>query len=315
MQQSPNLEGIQAFIALAECGSFALAGRRLGRDATIVSRRVQSLEAGLGVRLAERSTRKVTLTEAGKAYLERVLPLVRDLSSADREAASFGKGTPRGHLRISIPTSFGRLWLSPLLAEFLADHPEITIEAECSNRYVDVIGEEFDVAIRLGVLPDSRLIARKLCPRRRLVCASPSYIERRGRPETPANLVAHSCLRFTGKVGPGTWEFLDRDGKLLTVPVRGPLDCDDAEVVIDAAVRGLGLMYATDWIVARHLAAGTLVPVLEDWAIPDEGAVYLMMPSAAGVPTKTKAFSDWLAKRFTIPPWEASAKAKGSEFR
>jgi DNA-binding transcriptional LysR family regulator len=245
----------------------------------------------------------VTLTEAGRAYLDRVEPLLRDLASADREAASFGEGRPRGRLRVSLPTSFGRLWVAPLLAEFLQAHPEITIEAECSNRYVDIIGERFDLAVRLGVLPDSRLVARKLHPRRRLVCASPAYLDQNGRPHSPDALARHACLRFTGKVSPGAWEFLDRDGKLLTVPIDGPLASDDAAVLVEAAVKGLGLIYATDWLVAREVRNGALVAVLGDWEIPDEGATYIVTPSGAGMPTKTRALSDWLAHRFDPPPW------------
>ncbi|MEP0248401.1 MAG: LysR family transcriptional regulator, partial [Roseobacter sp.] len=176
MQQYPDLDTIEAFVALADAGSFALAGQRVGRDPTIISRRVQALEARLGVRLAERSTRRVTLTEAGRAYLERLRPLLRELAAADREASAFAEGAPRGNLRLSLPTSFGRMWLSPLIAEFLKAHPQVTIEAELSNRFVDIIGEQFDLAVRLGVLPDSRLVARRLFPRYRLLCASPDYL-------------------------------------------------------------------------------------------------------------------------------------------
>lgn len=313
MQQSPDISDIEALVALAEAGSFALAARRIGKDPTIISRRVRALEDALGVRLAERNTRRVTITEAGRAYLDLVQPLLRELASAHREVASYGSGEPRGNLRVSLPTSFGRMWLSPLIAAFLRDHPGVTIEAECSNRYVDIIGEQFDLAVRLGVLPDSRLIARKLCPRRRLVCASPSYLEANGSPAEPGDLTQRACLRFTDKVNPGVWEFLDRNGKLISVPVSGPLACDDAEVLIDSAVDGLGLMYATDWIVSRQLESGALVRVLEGWTIPDEGAIYVMIPSGEGVPTKTRALSDWLARHLAQPPWErASAGAAHS---
>lgn len=304
MQQSADLEAIEAFITLADAGSFALAGRRLGRDPTIVSRRVQALEARLGVRLAERSTRRVTLTEAGRAYLDRVRPLLRELTSADRDIGAFAHGAPRGHLRLSLPTSFGRMWLSPMIADFLKAHPQVTIEAEFSNRFVDIIGEQFDLAVRLGVLPDSRLVARRLFPRRRLVCASPGYLASAAPLHHPGDIAHHACLRYTGKVNPAVWEFLDRDNRLLTVPIEGALASDEAEVLIDAAVAGLGLLYGTDWLVARQLASGELVRVLADWRIPDEGAIHIVTPSLAGLPSKTRAFSDWLAARFhPDPPW------------
>lgn len=307
MQQYPDLDTIEAFVALADAGSFALAGQRVGRDPTIISRRVQALEARLGVRLAERSTRRVTLTEAGRAYLERLRPLLRELAAADREASAFAEGAPRGNLRLSLPTSFGRMWLSPLIAEFLKAHPQVTIEAELSNRFVDIIGEQFDLAVRLGVLPDSRLVARRLFPRYRLLCASPDYLATAGPLRNPSDLVQHNCLRFTGKVNPAVWEFFDADGKILTVPVTGAFASDDGEVLVDSAVAGLGLLYSSDWLVARQLASGQLVRVLADWRIPDEGAIQIVTPSLAGLPSKTRAFSDWLTRRFRPdPPWAAA---------
>ncbi len=309
MQQLPDTETLEAFVALAETGSFALAGRRIGRDPTIVSRRLQALEARLGVRLAERSTRRVTLTEAGAAYLERVRPLLRDLAAADRDAAAFAQGTPRGHLRLSLPTSFGRMWLSQMIADFLQAHPHVTIEAEFSNRFVDIIGERFDLAVRLGVLPDSRLVARKLFPRHRLVCASPDYLARAQPLRQPVDIAHHACLLYTGKVNPTVWEFLEPDDRLITIPIAAALASDDAEVLVDAAVAGLGLLYATDWLVGRQLASGALTRVLPDWRIPDEGAIHIVTPSLAGMPNKTRAFSDWLAARFQPkPPWAQPTK-------
>ena len=304
MQQSPDLQDVDAFVALAEAGSFAGAGRRLGRDATIVSRRIQALERRLGVRLAERSTRRVALTEAGRAYLERVRPLLLELAAAERETASYGEGRPRGHLRLSLPTSFGRLWLSPLITAFLEHHPDITIEAEFSNRFVDLIGERFDLAVRLGVLPDSRLVVRKLGTRRRLVCAAPSYLARHGTPVRPEQIAGHACLIFSGRANPTVWEFLDEAGGLESVAVHGRMTSDDAEALVDAAMRGLGLLYATDWLVAPQLASGALVEILRDCRIPDEGAIYVVTPSGTGLPTKTRAFSNWLIEHLQPePPW------------
>ncbi|SNB72866.1 transcriptional regulator, LysR family [Arboricoccus pini] len=304
MQQLADIETLEAFVALAECSSFARAGRRLGRDPTIVSRRLQALESRLGVRLAERSTRRVTLTEAGRSYLDRIRPLLRELAAADRDAASFARGQPRGHLRLSLPTSFGRMWLSPMIAAFLQAHPGVTIEAVLSNRFVDLIGEGFDLAVRLGVLPDSRLVARRLLGRGRLVCAAPDYLARAPALKTPADLRQHACLCYTGKANPTAWEFLDAEERLVTVPIDGALASDDAEILVDAAVAGLGLVYATEWLVARQLASGLLVRVLTDWRIADEGAIYVVTPSLGGLPTKTRAFSDWLAGRFQPdPPW------------
>ncbi|MET3666554.1 LysR substrate-binding domain-containing protein [Caulobacter sp. 1776] len=306
MQQSYDLDvaEIAAFVALAEAGSFAAAAARLGRDPTIVSRRVQALEARLGVRLAERTTRQVALTEAGTAYLGRVRPLLEALEEANSEAAEIAHGDPQGRLRLSLPASFGRMWLAPLIAEFLEQHPRIRVEAEYTNRFVDLIGEGFDAAVRLGALADSRLIARKIASRRRMLCAAPSYLARAGIPASPDDLERHACLIFTGKPNPNQWEFLRPDGGQWIVPVDGPLTCDDAEALVAAGVRGLGVVYANDWLVGRQLQAGSLVPILEDWSMADEGAIYIVMPSRQGLPSKTRAFTDWLAVRLNAgAPW------------
>ena len=174
----------------------------LSRDPTVVSKRLQSLEDRLGVRLMERTTRTLTLTEAGRQYLERVAPLLEELDGANREAAALAHGEPSGRLRVALPLAFGRMWLAPLVVEFLRAYPGVCVEAEYSNRFVDLIGEGFDLAVRLGDLPDSRLTARKIGSRRRLVCAAPSYLD--GRPPLlhPLDWEKHSCLSFTGRPDP-----------------------------------------------------------------------------------------------------------------
>jgi len=305
MQQSYDLDlsEIAAFVALAEAGSFVAAAARLGRDATVVSRRIQALESRLGVRLAERTTRQVVLTEAGNAYLRRVRPLLEALEDANGEATEIAHGVPQGRLRLALPASFGRMWLAPLIVDFIEAYPRIRIEAEYSNRFVDLVGEGFDVAVRLGTLPDSRLVARKVADRRRMLCASPEYIARRGAPTCPKDLAEHSCLIFTGKPDPHQWEFLEPDGAQLSVAVEGPLVCDDAEALVAAGIRGLGIVYANDWLVGRELKAGALVPVLESWRMADEGAIYIVVPSRRGMPSKTRAFTDWLSSRLSSPPW------------
>jgi DNA-binding transcriptional LysR family regulator len=312
MQQSstdPDLSEISAFVLLAESGSFVAAGRRLGRDPTVVSRRVQALEARLGVRLAERSTRKVALTEAGEAYLERIRPLLDDLKTAAHEAAAFAEGEPRGRLRLALPSAFGRLWVAPLLPLFLREHPLISIEATFSNAYVDLLGENYDLAVRLGDLPDSRLVARKVADRRRLLCAAPSYLSERGVPAAPEELADHACLRFTGKPNPHVWESRDSEGRERAWPVSGPMASDDAEALVQAGIAGLGIVYGTDWLVGRELADGRLVRVLADWTLPDEGGVYVVTPSRAGLPSKTRAFATWIANRLSRSPWSDAALA------
>ncbi|MER9419940.1 LysR family transcriptional regulator [Mesorhizobium sp. M0306] len=307
MQQSHEpaaLAEMAAFAAIAEARSFTKAAARIGRDATILSRRLASLEERLGVRLLHRTTRSVSLTEAGSEFLVRVRAILAAVDEAEAAASAHAGGGPRGVLRLALPGSFGRMWIGPLLPQFLAEFPDVRIEAEFSNRFVDLVAENFDVAVRLGALEDSRLVARKVATRRRLLCAAPSYLARRGTPTEPEALLEHSCLGFSGFQTFPAWEMTDSTGRRVSIEVSGPLVTDDAEVLVEAAVQGVGLMMSTDWLVGRELADGRLVPVLEDWTLADEGAVYVVMPSAKGQAAKTRAFADWIGKRFApVPPW------------
>ena len=309
--ETPVFAELSSFVAVAEALSFARGADRLARDAAVVSRRVLSLEHRLGVRLLERTTRNVTLTEAGLAYLERARAILLSIDEADREAAQHVTGEPRGHLRLSLPESFGRMWLAPMIVEFLAAHPQVTIEAEFSNRFVDLVGERFDLAVRLGELSDSRMVARRIGERRRLMCASPEYLKRRGTPEVPQDLQEQACLVFTGLSARNRWEMSDGAGHVERVNVRGPLASDDPEILVNGATAGLGIMIATDWLVGRRLLSGELVQVLPQWRLVDEGAIYVVTPSGSGATTKTRAFSDWMAQRLKPPPWGLWADLKG----
>jgi len=307
MQQSlfSDLNELAAFVALADTGSFAAAGRQLGRDPTAVSRRLSAMEARLGVRLAERTTRKVALTEAGLTYLDRIRPLLNELQAAGSEAVAFADGDPHGHLRITLPGSFSSLWLTPLIVEFLRAHPKVTIDANTSNRFVDLIGERYDLAIRLGDLPDSRLVARKIAERRRLLCASPDFIARHAALKTPRDLVNYPCLCYTGRNDPYRWSFTKPTGGTISVTVAGPLASLDAELLVGGAVAGLGILYTTDWYVSRELNDHRLVEIIPEWKLIDRGALYIVTPAAKGTPNKTRAFSDWMAQRLASPPWES----------
>jgi DNA-binding transcriptional LysR family regulator len=306
-----DLDDIEAFVAIAEEGSFTRAARRLGRDATILSRRLKALETRLGVRLIERTTRTASLTESGQIYLERLRPALRALDEADREASSYSEGYPRGHLRLALPGGFGRLWVTPLLSEFLAAYPGVTIEAQYSEDFVDLVGERFDLAIRLGILGDSRLIARKIGVRRRLLCASPEYLEKHGVPKTAEDLKHHACLRYGSGPHSSVWEMTGPSGRLERVRVSGPLTVDDTYTLVAAAMAGTGIMLSVDWVIGYAAAAGKLVPILTDHTIADEGGIYIVMPSAPGMPTKTRAFADWVAERLgRNSPWLVGTTAR-----
>jgi len=303
-----NFDELRAFLALARTGSFVAAGRELRRDPAVVTRRLHALETRLGIRLVERTTRRVALTEAGQAYLLRVAPLVEDLQAAQEEVAGFGAGEARGHLRITLPASFGRMWIAPIMIDFLKAHPDVTIEANADNRFVDLIAERYDLAIRLGELPDSRLVARKVAGRRRLMCASPAYLGTHAAILVPQDLARHDCLCNSARVTPEQWRFERADGHkpggaVQTVTVTPRMASGDSELLVKAALSGLGVMHTSDWYVGHHLASGELVEVLPDWPLADKGAVYIVTPAAAGTPGKTRAFSDWVAARLAPPPW------------
>ena len=302
--EGPVLAEMVAFVAVADQLSFSRASEQSGRDATFLSRRVRAVEVRLGVRRLERTTRTVALTEAGRRYLERARAILDAIDEADREAGALATGEPRGHLRLALPGSFGRIWLAPLVAEFLVAYPKVTIEAEFSNRFVDLIGEGFDLAVRLGELGDSRLIARRICDRRRLLCASPAYLERAGTPQQPEDLSDHACLVFSGIERGPIWDMTNASGTRKRVTASGPYVADDAEALVEAAAAGLGILLATDWLVAQAVRDGRLVLVLADWQIVDEGAVYIVTPSGSGAATKTRAFSDWIVAHLSRPPWQ-----------
>lgn len=295
---------IAAFAAVAEQGSFTKAAAALGRDATVLSRRVQSLERRLGVRLLTRTTRHVALTEAGATFLTRAQAIRAALADAEEEATTYGQGEPRGTLRLALPATFGRMWIAPYLPAFIAAYPRVNIDVSYSNRFVDLVAEGFDLAVRLGELADSRLVARRIAPRRRLVCAAPAFLDRHGAPARPEDLARAPCLVFTGLASHPNWTFINSQGERVMIRAQGPLVSDDAEALVHAAVQGLGIMLSTDWLVGRELAAGTLVPVLTEWLPRDEGAIYAVVPSNRLLPAKTRAFIDWIVARFSpVVPW------------
>jgi DNA-binding transcriptional LysR family regulator len=301
--ETPVYSELATFVAIAEALSFTRASQRLRRDATVISKRLSGLEARLGVRLVERTTRRVSLTEAGTEYLERARAILRAIDEADREIAAHAKGEPRGHLRLALPGVFGRMWLAPLLNDFLAQYPRVTIEAEFSNRFVDLVGERFDLAVRLGKLDDSRLVARRVASRERLLVAAPAYLAQRGAPRAPADLAKHDCLMFSGLPERNRWALIDRAGRHERVVVHGPLMCDEAEVLRDAALAGRGIFLATDWLVGPLLHEGRLVRVLARWRVVDEGAIHVVTPSGSANASKTRAFSAFMAEKLAGPPW------------
>lgn len=289
---SRHTDEFAALLALESQGSFVAAARLLQRHPTIISKRLAALEARLGVRLLERSTRHIRLTDAGARLVKRLRLATELMAEAEQEAAS-GAAEVRGNLRLAVPAALGRLWLAPILPEFLAAHPHLTITVNYSERLVDVIAEGFDVAIRLGELNDSRLIAKRLGDHRRILCASPGYIERYGWPASPTELTNYNCLGFTGLASYPEWKLFSASEQ-VTVRPQGSLVSNDSEALLSAAIAGTGILGAGEWLFSRALANKELVRVLPDWELGAKGGIFLIRPSAKFSSSATLALKEWL---------------------
>ena len=299
------MDEIAAFMAVVETRSFTAAARLLHRDASVVSRRVTALEGRLRVRLLERSTRHVAPTEAGLRFNEQVAAASVAMQEAEAEARQTSGGAI-GRLRVSLPAAFGRLWIAPLLPAFLDAHPGLSLELDYADRYVDVAAEGVDVAIRLGELSDSRLIAKKLAPHQRMIFAAPSYVAAHGALKAPSDLRDHACLAHSGLAGHPEWRF-GRDDHVSTVRIRGPLAANDAQSLLTAALAGTGIVMCSDWLAARDWAAGRLERLLPDWHVAGAGHVYVVRPAGRFTPGKTRCFVDWITDQLAPPPWRTAA--------
>ncbi len=291
-----RLAAMEAFVLVAECGSFSQAAIRLHGSKSAISRQVSALEADLGARLFQRTTRALALTEAGRDYFERAKRILADVVEADLSVIQL-QAAPRGRLRVTAPMSFGFLHLAPAIPDFLARYPEVEIDLVMNDRFVDLIDEEFDVAIRIARLDDSRLIARRLAASRIVLCASPSYIAAHGAPKTPADLKTHECICYTNNPKPNDWRFVGPDGKAINVNVHGRFQVNNGDASRAAAVGGLGFVYMPNHIVEGDLKAGRLVSVLEDY-VPQEAAIYAVYPHARLLSPKVRAFVDFLVERY-----------------
>jgi len=304
-----ELQQIEAFAAVAEHGGFAAAARALGRDASVVSRRIDALEARLGVRLLSRTTRRVALTEVGATYLRRVQTILAELAAADVEATE-AAAAPQGLLRLALPAEFAQRWIAPWLADFLAEHPKLRLELSHSDRYVDLVAEGFDAAVRIGELADSRLIARRLAGFETMLCAAPSYLARRGAPQRPEQLRDHACLGMPKARFWPDWKLID--GRQRSVQrIDAAIVSDDGEGLLAACLQGAGILPAPQWLIGRELAEGRLQRVLPQWKIDYDGAVHAVLPPGRLVPAKTRAFVDRLAREFEPqPPWLRALPAR-----
>lgn len=290
-----QLDDMRIFVATVDAGNFTAAANRLRLSKQFVSRRVAALEASLGVRLLVRNTRNLTVTDLGQDFFERAKRILADVGDAER-AMSARRTEPRGLLKVSAPMSFGMAHLSPLVAEFLRAHPDVSFDMDLADRTVDVIGEGFDMALRIGRLQDSTLVAQKLIDVRMIACCSPGYRRRRHAPATPADLAQHACLPY-GQAGRASWEFIV-DGVRTSLDVEGPLRSNNGEVLRDSAIAGLGIVYLPDFIVAGSVDAGLLVEVLAPY-MPPPNALHAVYPRHRETSVTIRAFTQFLRERLT----------------
>ncbi|APO82174.1 MULTISPECIES: LysR family transcriptional regulator [Pseudomonas] len=299
---SRRADELATLLALHEQGSFAAAGRQLERHPTVLSKRLSALEVRLGIRLVERSTRQLRFTDEGERLVAKVREANRLIAEAEQEAAE-GAATVRGRLRLALPAAMGRRWLSGMLADFVLAYPQVMVEAEYADRFVDLIGEGFDAAIRIGELADNRLVARKLCDHLRILCASPEYLARHGAPGQPEDLAGHNCLGFSGLRSFPEWRLMS-GGRQVSVKVAGNLRSNDNEALLEAARRGVGILAGGDWLMGEDLAAGRLVRVLPQWQLDVAAGIYLVRPTARLNTAALVAFKAWLEARFEAgAPW------------
>ena len=297
---------LTAFAAVVEAKSFSGAARRLRIAKSAVSRQVGELEAALGVRLLNRTTRSLSLTEVGRAYHARAERILADLAEADR-AASDARAAPRGKLKVSAPMSFGFLHLAPALGDFLAAHAEVSMDLVLNDRFVDLVEEGFDVAVRIATLSDASLIARRLAPARRVICASPQYLAAHGEPHSPDDLAAHICLLNSNIATAREWRFVRADGAAWPVNVKGRLGANNGDALRAAALHGLGLCNLPTFIVGADLQAGRLSSVLDAF-VPQDLSISALYPHARHLSPTVRAFVDFLSRRFGPRPyWDQPA--------
>lgn len=289
-----RLDAMATFLAVVETGSFSGASRKLRVPVTTVSRRVADLEAHLRTKLLQRTTRKVTLTDAGAPYLAVCRRVIEQLEEAERAAAGEYR-SPRGELTVTAPLVFGRMHLVPVIAEFMAQFVDIRLSCRFNDRVLDLQDERIDIAIRLGELPDSNLRARRLGTVRRLVCASPDYLSRRGEPRTLADLSTHDCVGFHGFDPPGSWIFTTGEGS-VTVPICSRIMFDSVESSIDAGIAGMGLIRVFSYHVRPAIRSGVLRELLPEF-VPPGVPVHVLHGSDDMVPLKVRAFIDFCVPR------------------
>jgi DNA-binding transcriptional LysR family regulator len=297
-----RLTGLEVFARVAGAGSLSAAARALGMSQTMVTKHIAALESRLGVKLFHRTTRRLSITEAGRNYLESSARILAEIEAADAAVAA-DRVEPRGLLRLNAPVSFGARQIAPLLAEFAQRHPRVTVELGLNDRLIDLVEEGWDLAIRIGNLSNSSLIARRIAPCRIVVCAAPSYLRARGTPRTVASLADHNCLGYTlsQRTPIDRWVF----GADVGVQISGNLRANNGDALRAAAIAGQGIIHQPTFIVADDIREGRLVALALDQPTVELGGIYAVFLPDRHPPARVRAFIDFIAGRFAPePPWD-----------
>jgi DNA-binding transcriptional LysR family regulator len=296
-----KLDAMQAFARVVALGSYAEAGRQLGLTRSAVSKGVMELEHILGARLLDRTTRRVSPTEAGLAYYERCLDILARVEETEQQVSRL-HDEPKGVLKVNAPMSFGALYLGEAIADFMAAYPDLRVELLLNDRFIDPIEEGADVTIRIAALQDSSLVARKLAPARRRLVVSPSYIAEHGAPKTPDDLAAHKCLTYGHTTLLQRWPLM-KNGVALSVPVTSILCSNNGDILRSAALAGRGISDLPTFLVGPDIRAGRLRVALADYA-PAELGIYALYAPNRYLAAKTRVLIDFLVKRFARPAWD-----------
>jgi len=300
MSNLPDFEGLAVFAKVAEVRSFAGAAAELKLSKATVSKAVTRLETRLGTRLFNRTSRRLALTDAGRQLVARASAILADGEAAESEVLAQSV-SPRGLVRLAAPMSFGLLHVAPLLPEFLKAYPDVSVDLHLSDAMIDLIGEGFDAALRIAALPDSSLVARRLCAVQTHLVAAPSYLAARGTPRHPLDLAEHSCLGYAYLQTPGTWRFTNKAGESATVRPAGPLRVNNGDAMMPALIAGLGLGVLPDFILRGALAGGTLKIVLPEWSLP-AAALHWVTPPGGPRPKRVEVLANFLAQHLSRRP-------------
>ncbi len=302
-----RFENMGAFIRVVEAGSISGAADRLGVAKSAVSRRLKELEEHLGVELFHRTTRRMNLTDTGRAFYHQSVRILEDVLEAEL-ATSQAHATLKGSLKIALPSTFGLMHMGPAINEFSQENPKIEFDLDFNDREVDLIQEGFDLAIRIANLPDSSLIARRLAPIQFVMCASPAYLEQMGTPQSPDELSEHQCLVYSLIRDFEYWHLSDSNGREIRVKIRPHLKASTGEFLKDAAVEGLGIILLPSFIAYKEIERGALVQILKEYKLPQMDA-YAIYPQTRHLSQRVRAFVDFLVKRFEgTPYWDLCLK-------